>query len=346
MIRSFAPLAALLFAVFAASLAPTTAGAADQAAGETKPWQLSTAVGPAFALGKGAERWAKGIGESGDGAAAVKVFPGATLAQGNPAREFVALRDGAADLAVGSSLYWAIEVGELSTIGLPWLAPDAASTEALVVGAVKERLDAAIERAGCIPLAYAALPPRALATTARVVRTPEDLAGMRVRIASTPYLADLFTAFGATPQSGSYAQAERAFRDGTLDAQEGTLPMFAATRLDTLGVRHVTLWGAIAEIAVFAANRRTWEAASEAQRTRLRTSATDAARELAALAKSDHDAALAELQRRGVTVTRLTASGQRAFADAARPVYERWAAAAGGELPREARAAVNAATRR
>jgi len=34
-----------------------------------------------------------------------------------------ALRDGAADLAVGSTFYWSVQVVELNVIGLPWLAP-------------------------------------------------------------------------------------------------------------------------------------------------------------------------------------------------------------------------------
>ena len=52
----------------------------------------------------------------------MKPHPGATLAQRDPAREFSALRDGAAELAVGSTLQWAGAVPELGVVGLPWLA--------------------------------------------------------------------------------------------------------------------------------------------------------------------------------------------------------------------------------
>ena len=86
------------------------------------PWKLSAAVGPAFALGKAGERWAKLIAEQSGGSVPVQFFPGASLASRDPAREFVALRDGAADLAVGSTLFWSVQVVELNAIGLPWLA--------------------------------------------------------------------------------------------------------------------------------------------------------------------------------------------------------------------------------
>ena len=54
----------------------------------------------------------------------VRLFPGATLSLRDPAREFIALRDGAADLAVGSTLFWSAQVVELNLFALPWLAPE------------------------------------------------------------------------------------------------------------------------------------------------------------------------------------------------------------------------------
>ena len=53
-------------------------------------------------------------------------------------------------------------------------------------------------------------------------------------------------------------------------------------------------------------------------------------------------AALAELRKRGVSVTRLTASGRAAFGFAARSAYDKWAAVAGADLVRAAEAAVSA----
>ncbi|HET9247031.1 MAG TPA: hypothetical protein VFO15_14600, partial [Xanthobacteraceae bacterium] len=102
----------------------------------------------------------------------------------------------------------------------------------------------------------------------------------------------------------------------------------------------VTLWGAVAEVAIFAANRDAWSRLSETERTVVADAAHDAAAELATLARSANAAALAELRRRGVTILRLTPSGQAAFAAAARPVYDRWAAVAGEEIVRAAEAAV------
>ena len=326
--------------LLAALFLTASSASAQEAKDKPEAWKLSAAVGPAFALGKAGERWAKLIAEKSDGKVPVQFFPGATLASRDPAREFIALRDGAADLAVGSTLFWSAQVVELNVIGLPWLAPEDRDLTAMASEAMTERIFAAVERAGVVPLAFAALGHREMATTGKVLRSPEDVIGMQVRLASTPFLTDLFAGLGALPRAMAFADAQAALREGTLDAQEGTLATIAAARLDTLGIKQVMLWGAVAEFAVFAANNAAWNGWTAEQRAVARDAALVAARELPALARAENDAALLELRKRGVTVTRLTATGRAAFAAVARGVYDRWAAVVGQDLVRAAEAAV------
>ncbi len=307
--------------------------------------KLSTAVGPAFALGKAGERWAKLVAERSGGKIPVRFFPGASLAQNDPAREFIALRDGAAELAVGSTLFWSAQVVELNVVSLPWLAPEANALAAIAEGPVAERLFAAVERAGVVPLALAVLGHRAMSLSGAAPRSPADFVGLKVRVAATPLLIDLFTSLGALPQAMAVADAHAAFRAGTLDAQEGTLATLAAARLDTLGVKQVLLWDAVAECAVFAANKSAWNSWTDEARSIVREAALQAARELPALAQAENDAAQAALGRRGVTVTRLTATGRAAFAAATRGVYDKWAAVIGADLVSATEAAVKGINR-
>ncbi len=335
--RKYSALTLLVTALFA--LAPALA---QQPPDKAKEWKLSTAVGPAFALGTAGDRWAKRIGERSGGKLAVKLYPGAALADRDPSRELFALASGAADLAVGSSLFWSAQVPELNVIGLPWIVPDAKALDALVAGTVKERLDAAIERAGAVPLAYAPLGLRSLATTAIGAQTPDDLKGLKVRIGATPLVADILIALGAQPTTMTFADAQAALKAGKLDAQEGTLATFVAARFDALGVRHVVMWGAVAEVAVFAVNRAFWARLSDADRTIVGEAAKEVAAELPALVVTENEGALAELRKRGVSVTRVTATGRAAFGFATRGVYDKWAAVAGADLVRAAEAAIAA----
>ena len=308
-----------------------------------REWKLSTAVGPAFALGKAGARWAALIGEKSGGALVVKPHPGATLAQRDPAREFSALRDGGAELAVGSTLQWAGAVPELGVVGLPWLASGAPQLAALAAEPFAGRLAAAIERAGVVALAFAPMGHRALATVGKAIREPADVAGLAVRVPAQPAVADLYAALGASPQVLEFAAAQAAFKSGALGAQDGSAGSFVAARLEAVGFRHVADWQAIGEVGVFAVNAKVWSGWTDAERALVRAAAIEAAGSLATLARDESAQALADLRQRGMAVTRLTPEGRAAFAAASRAAYDRAAGAAGEELVRAAEAAVAAA---
>ena len=316
------------------------AAAADAPAHELK---LSVAVGPAFALGKAAEEWARLIGEQTGNALTARVFPGSTLAHRDPVREFIALREGVADLAVGSTLYWSMQVKELGVASLPWIAPTFTQLEALTGGGVAQQLSDAIGRAGAVALAIAPIGHRELASVKGAVHAPADLEGFRVRSVSMPFLIDFYTTLGARPAAMSGAATRDAFASGALDGQQGPPMAFAATRLDAMGVKFVTVWGAIGELAVFAVNRKTWDALTEAERAALTAAARQSGQKLTTAARAESEAALETLRQRGITITRLLPPAQAAFITAVQPMTARWSAIIGEDLVKAAETASRAA---
>ena len=305
-------------------------------------WKLSTALGPAYPQGRAGAIWAQLIRERSGGRLNVKVFPGAALVQRDPAREFAALRDGAIDLAVGSTTSWAMQVKELNLLALPWLVPDRDALDVLLRGEVATRLSAAIEAAGAMPLAWAGDGFRELATR-RAVRVPEDLKGLSVRVAPTPLLLDTLQALAAAPVSMDAAAALAAQRRGALDGEEISVAAYAASRAYTAGFSRLLLWGAHADALIFAINRSIWQHLGESDRDLVLQAARDAAQEAATMGRKLSDsAALAELSRQGVSVTRLTPAGKQQFREATRGVYERWTPVVGADLVQAAEAAVSA----
>jgi TRAP-type C4-dicarboxylate transport system substrate-binding protein len=332
---SLRPLAALLALAIWASLALAQAPPGE------RPLELkvSVAIGPAYALGKAADHWAKRIAESGSGALTAKLFPGATLARRDPLAEFAALRDGGADLAVGSTLQWSALVPALGVVGMPWLASDARQLDALAGDGFGDRLSAAIEEAGVVPLALAPLGHRQFVVRDRTVQTPADLQGVRVRVGA-PQIAVLFGTLGARPMVMSFAEAQAALASGALDAQEGALATLAASGVDAAGLNRIVLWNATAEIAVFAANRGRWNALTEGERALVRATAREIAAGLGAQVREENDAALTALRKRGAAAAPLAAAQRAAFVAATRELYGRQAAAAGEDLSRAAEEAV------
>jgi TRAP-type C4-dicarboxylate transport system substrate-binding protein len=333
-------LRSLIAAGFGLALAlPAAAQPAPPAATE---WKLSTALGPTYPAGKAGAIWAALIGERSGGRLSARLFPGATLAQHDPTREFQGLRAGAIDLAVGSAAAWATQVKELNLIALPWLVPDAEALDALLQSDVAQQLAASVQAAGVVPLAWANDGFSELATK-RAMHAPADLHGLTLRVVASPLVRDTLVALGARPASMSAEDARAGERSGTLDGEVTSVAAYRLSRAYALGLTHLLVWGAHADALLFAVNRALWEGLSDADRELVRQAARDAALQASALARSQADtAALAELAAQGATVTRLTPSGKEPFRAASRAVYEHWAGYVGQDLVRAAEAVLAA----
>jgi TRAP-type C4-dicarboxylate transport system substrate-binding protein len=301
--------------------------------------KLSTAQGPAFPLGRAGERWAELLNEASGGTFAIRQYPGAVLAGRDPQHEFGALRDGAADLAVGSALAWSAQLPVFGIYVLPWLAAEPAELAALLdSSAVRDGVAASAAGAGVVVVAVAPLGERVLATTKDAVRAPAEMTGLRLRSGANLLVIETLATLGARASAMSLADAQAAFTAGTLDGQEAAASTLAATRISALGQRFVTRWGAFADVMVFAVRKSVWEGWSAEQRTAARDAALRAARE--ADAPGREEAALAELTKQGVTLVRLAPSQRAALRTAVAPVWAKWTGTIGAELAEAAKGAV------
>jgi TRAP-type C4-dicarboxylate transport system substrate-binding protein len=319
-------------------LSPIAFAVVDAVAQDKRQLRLSTAVGPAFALGKAGERWAAMLNESAAGAFEVVQFPCATLTARDPLREFGALRDGGVDLAVGSALAWSTQLPVFGVYGLPWLAPEQREQEALARAPdVQARLQDAAAAAGVVVVAIAPLGERAIATFDAGVTTPAMLAGRTIRTATIPIVMDTLATLGARPASMSLADAQAAFAARSLDGQEGPASTLAAARSAASGLKVVTRWGAFADAMVFAVRQSVWSRWTDAQRTAAQAAAVAAIAEAGALARED--AAFAELGRQGADVVRPTATQRAAWRAKVEPVWAKWTGPIGADLVAAAQAA-------
>jgi TRAP-type C4-dicarboxylate transport system substrate-binding protein len=330
-------------ALLLAGVYATSAWAQDKDGGSALPEvKLSVAQSPAFPLGKAAERWAALVNETAARAFNVKLHPGVTLAGRDPAREFGALKDGLADMAVGSALAWSAQFPSAGVYALPWLAPDATQQEALAANAAL--LDLVAKRAAfadVIVLAVAPVGARVLATSSTAVRTPAEAAGLRIRVPGAPLAIDTYAALTARPQTLDFAAAQSAYASGALDGQDALPTTLVAQRITAIGQRTVTRWGAFADAMIFAVRRPVWNGWTEAQRKDVRAAAELAAREAQGVAREE--TALAELVKQGVTVVTLSAVQRAALRAAVQNVWVKWTPAIGPELVAAAEAAVASA---
>ncbi len=322
-------------------------GAAGASAQNYKSeYKMSLVLGTAFPWGKGGEIWADLVRERTDGRINIKLYPGVSLVQGDQTRELSAIRQGVIDMAIGSTINWSPQVKELNLFSMPFLMPDFAAIDALTQGEVGEQLFSILEGAGVVPLAWGENGFREISNSKHAIRTPDDLKGMKIRVVGSPLFLDTFTALGANPTQMSWADAQPALASGAVDGQENPLAIFTAAKLHTVGQKHITMWGYVADPLIFVVNKEVWNSWTEEDRAIVKQAAIDAGQQEIAIARAgiteDDRALLEEIEANDVTITVLNDEQREAFVAATRPVFEKWKAQIGPELVDMAQQSIDA----
>src|SRR5512138_2431022 len=124
------------------------------AADYKQEYKLSTVLGKPFPWGNAGDRWVELIKEKTNGRINVKMYPGTSLVGGDQTKEFTAIRQGAIDMAVGSTINWSPQVQQLNVFAMPFLMPDFKALDALTQGEVGKELFKILETKDVVPLAW------------------------------------------------------------------------------------------------------------------------------------------------------------------------------------------------
>lgn len=299
-------------------------------------YKLSIVVNTQFPWGKGAEIWSELVKERTEGRINIKIYPGASLVQGDQTREFTAIRQGLIDMAVGSTINWSPQVRQLNIFSMPFLMPDYAAVDALVQGEVGKQLFSLIDKAGVVPLAWGENGYRQISNSKQPITAPADMKGMKLRVVGSPLYIDTFTALGANPVQMSWADAQPALANGAVDGQENPLSIYQGSKLHSVGQKYLTLWNYVADPLVFVVNKNVWNSWTEQDREIVRQAAIDAARQEIEIARKgvtpEDDSMLKEIAANGVEITTLTPEQHEAFVQATKPVFDKWKERIGVEL--------------
>ena len=309
-------------------------------------YKMSLVLGTAFPWGKGGEIWADMVRERTAGRINIKLYPGTSLVQGDQTREFSALRQGVIDMAIGSTINWSPQVKELNLFSMPFLMPDFQAIDALTHGEVGKDLFSILDKAGVMPLAWGENGFREVSNSKHAIKKPEDLKGMKIRVVGSPLFLDTFTALGANPTQMSWADAQPALASGAVDGQENPMAIFTAAKLHSVGQKHLTMWGYVADPLIFVVNKEVWNSWTEADRAIVKQAAIDAGTQEITIARTGLIEADKPVQKHieglGVTITTLTPEERDAFVKATRSVYDKWRAPIGTGLVEKAEKAIAA----
>lgn len=266
----------------------------------------------------------------------VEVAGGARL--GGDAAALAALRDGTLDLSVNSAGPVSELVPEYNAFGLPFLFTGHAQAWKVLDGPLGRELADKSAAQGLVLLGYWDNGIRHLSNNRRPIRTPADLAGLRIRIPAEPVAADIIGALGASAHTIKFSELYLALQSGAVDGQENPLVNIDTARLYEVQ-KYLSLTGHKFSVAPFLIAKKRWDGLTRAERDLLAEAARAATRLQRRLALEQDERLLAELTSRGM---RVDAVERAPFMAATGAVRDKWLNGPIGDYARRVLAAAQA----
>jgi len=110
----------------------------------------------------------------------------------------------------------------------------------------------------------------------RTVRTPADLAGVKLRMPGSKEWLFLGQALGANPTPLAFTEVYLGLKTGTIDGQDNPLPTLKSAKFYEV-TRQIVLTGHLVDALQLAISAKTWHALSAAHRAQMKRAAAKAA---------------------------------------------------------------------
>lgn len=202
----------------------------------------------------------------------MSIFAGAQLGEEREVIEQT--RRGVIDVARVNVSPLSNVVPELQCLLMPYLMRSTEHLRATLDGIIGEEMLKATAARGLVGLTFYDSGIRSIYTRDKPIRSPSDLAGMRIRVQQSDLAASVLRAMGATPVQMSYSQVLTALNAGIIDGAENNLPTYM-TADHTSVARYYSLTEHMAPPEMVVISMRTWQGLSAAHKDAIMSAALD-----------------------------------------------------------------------
>ncbi|WP_213422612.1 DctP family TRAP transporter solute-binding subunit [Bhargavaea massiliensis] len=290
-----------------------------EADGETVKLQLGHAMSEGTPAADLIAEMADNVKEQTDGRVEFDVYPNSQLGSETEMIEQVQMG------TMGSA---AIMVGTLQSLDmkmaiedLPYMWKDIDHARAAYDGEFGDYLADVVAEQDLKQIGYLEWGYRHITNNKKPIVKPEDMEGLKIRVAESSLRIDAFEEVGALPTAMAFSEVYGALQQGVLDAQENPLANIVAPKFDEVQ-DYLSLTGHFYNTVMLMVNNDTWETISpEDQEVILKE-----AERISAEVRTQNDAMqeeyLATLEERGMEINDNVDTA--AFREAMLPIYEKW----------------------
>ena len=323
-------------AIFVLTLALAIGLMAGQVFGQAKVLKITTGLTEQHPVYLANKKFGEILAAKLPGKYTVQAYANAQL--GDDVRATEAVRMGTLEMVMTSSSPLTGLVPAFNVFDLPFIVPSEKAADAIFDGPVGAKLAAALDAKGLKLLAYYENGFRQLTNSAREVKSPADMKGLKIRTMQNPIHLEAFRAMGANPTPMPFSEVFTAMQQKTIDGQENPIPTIWLSKFYEVQ-KYVSLTGHVYGPQIMLINKKLWESFPAADRKIIAEAAQETAVYQRALNRKLNTEFVDNLKKAGTTVTVLTPEQHKAFVDACASVYTNWEPKIGKTLVDEFRAA-------
>jgi tripartite ATP-independent transporter DctP family solute receptor len=253
---------------------------------------------------------------------------------GDDVKATEALRAGTLEACVTSTAPLVGFTKELAIFDIPFLFPDEKTADAVLDGPIGEKMSALMPSKGLINLAWWENGFRHLTNSKLAVKTPEDLKGMKVRTMENAFHLAAWKAMGANPTPMSWSEVFTALQQHAMDGQENPVPNFYTARIHEVN-KYITTTGHIYSPFMFLFSKKIFDTIPKEDQDIIVAAAKEAGLYERQLNREATETYLAEIEKEGGVVTRLTAEDKKPFMELTAGVWDEVADKVGKDLVEE-----------
>ncbi|MFC6486582.1 DctP family TRAP transporter solute-binding subunit [Nitratireductor sp. GCM10026969] len=325
----------------AIALGSMLAGMAALGAAQAETFRLSHNTGDTTTWQRGAEKFGELLSEATDDAFSVRVFPNAQLSGGDQMKQAEMVGRGAIDFVVTSAINVTPLVPEMAVFSLPYLYSSYEDVDATTDGAPGERMAEIMAEHDVIVLAWGENGFREVTNNVRPIKTPEDLQGLKMRVAGPMYI-DVMNALGANPQQMQWSETFTALQQGVVDGQENPIGAVIIPQRVYEVQKYLTAWHYSYDPLFLGVSRKLWESWDEETQAKVKEAAVEAMAYQKEITRGDTAKGIDFLREQGMEVYEPTPEEIRAFREATQPAFDTWAAKVGEDIVQSFQNAIDA----
>jgi tripartite ATP-independent transporter DctP family solute receptor len=161
---------------------------------------------------------------------------------------------------------------------------------------------------------------RELTNSRRAISTPDDMKGVKFRVAGSKLYLETFKLLGANAVTMSFGEVFTALQQGVIDGQENPTAIIDSSKLFEVQ-KYLTLWHYSFDPLVLCINKKLFDGLAPADQKAIRDAAREAVAYERQLSAEEEKRLPEELAKKGMQVNALTPAQIAVFRERVKPVY-------------------------